>query len=237
MRRASIPFYVGPALTGLALLLAGCQSTPTKQGSTAPVGELRSAPAPGSVRYEVDAEHSEVEFLVYKAGSLAAFGHNHTVEARQFSGEVYLAPRFEDSLFSLRLPVQDFEVDRAEARAAAGPDFASRPSANDIKGTSEHMLGADGLDAGQYPDVTIQSVSVSGAEARAEMTVRITLHGTARDMKVPVAVSREGDDLSATGDFELRQTEFGVRPYSALGGALQVADALKVHFQILCHKQ
>lgn len=237
MRTGSIPFYVGSGLAGLSLLLAGCQSTPVRQSSAAPSGELRTIPAPGSVRYEVDAPHSEIEFLVYKAGTLAAFGHNHTVEARQFSGEVYLAPSFQDSLFSLRLPVQDFEVDRAEARAAAGADFASHPTANDIKGTTEHMLGADGLDAVQYPEVTIQSVSVSGATDRPEMTVRITLHGTPRDVRLPVAVSRDGDDLTAAGDFELRQTEFGMRPYSALGGALQVADVFKVHFRILCHRR
>jgi polyisoprenoid-binding protein YceI len=237
MRKASIPFYMAPVLAGLALLLAGCQSTPAKQASAAPAGELRKEPAAGSVHYAVDAPHSEVEFLVYKAGSLAAFGHNHTVEAREFSGEVYLAPQFKDSMFALKLPVKDFEVDRAEARAAAGEDFKSKPSANDIKGTTEHMLGPDGLDAEKYPDVAIQSVSIAGQEDKAEMTVRITLHGTARDVKVPVAVSHEGDDLTAAGDFELRQSEFGMSPYSALGGALQVADAFKVHFMVLCHRQ
>ena len=236
MRKASIPFYVAPVLAGLALSLAGCQNTPVKQASAAPSGELRGEPAAGSVHYAVDAQHSEVEFLVYKAGTFAAFGHDHTVEARAFSGEVYLAPQFKDSMFALKLPVKDFEVDRAEARAAAGDDFKSKPSADDIKGTTEHMLGADGLDAEKYPDVSIQSVSISGEEAKAEMTVRITLHGTARDVKVPVAVSHDGDDLTAAGDFELRQSEFGMSPYSALGGALQVADAFKVKFKILARK-
>src|SRR6185312_5057974 len=113
------------------------------------------------------------------------FGHNHTVEAREFSGDVYLAPQFKDSMFSLKLPVKDFEVDRAEARAAAGGDFSSKPSPNDIQGTTSHMLGADGLDAEKYPEVTIQSVSIQGEAAKADMTVRITLHGTPRDVKVP----------------------------------------------------
>lgn len=236
MRKASIPFYLGSALAGLALSLAGCQTTPTKQASAAPAGELRSQPTPGSVHYTVDAARSEVEFLVYKAGSLSAFGHNHTVEAREFTGDVYLAHAFKDSLFSLKLAVQSFEVDRAEARAAAGEDFKTKPTPKDIQGTTEHMLGADGLDAEKYPDVTIQSVSLSGEEAKAEATVRITLHGTARDVKAPLSVSREGDDLTAAGDFELRQTEFGMKPYSALGGALQVADRFKVHFKIVCRK-
>jgi polyisoprenoid-binding protein YceI len=236
MRRAYIPFYVALDLAGLLLLLAGCQTTPTKPGSTAAVGALPSAPAAGSVHYTVDAAHSEVEFLVYKAGSFAAFGHNHTVEVHEFTGDVYLAPAFKDSIFSLTLPVKDFEVDRPEARVAQGADFASHPTAQDIQGTTDHMLGADCLDAEKYPDVTIQSVSVSGSESKAEMTLRITLHGTARDLRVPVSVTQDGDDLTASGDFELKQSEFGITPFSALGGALQVADVLKVHFKIQSHK-
>ena len=237
MRKTSIPFYVSSALLGLVLLLAGCQTAAVRPGSSAPSGELHTQPASGSVHYTVDAARSEVEFLVYKAGAFAGLvGHDHTVEARGFTGDVYLAPAFKESLFSLKLPVKKFEVDRPEARAAAGADFASKPSPSDIQGTTEHMLGADSLDAEQYPDVTIQSVSISGDEAKAEMTVRITLHGTARDLKVPVAVSKDGDELSASGDFELKQTEFGITPYSLGGGALQVADTLKVHFKVLSHK-
>ena len=236
MRKASIPFYVISGLTGLALSLAGCQSTPVKQVSQAPSGELRTTPTAGSTHYTVDAARSEVEFFVYKAGTLAAFGHDHTVEARDFTGDVYLAPTFKDSIFSLTLPVKKFEVDRPEARAAAGADFASKPSASDIQGTTEHMLGPGTLDADRFPDVTIQSASIAGEEAKAEMMVRITLHGTARDIKVPVAVSEDGDDLTASGDFELRQSEFGITPFSAVGGALQVADTLKVHFKVVSHK-
>jgi polyisoprenoid-binding protein YceI len=240
MRKTAIPFYVVSALlsmgVGLSLLLAGCQTTSVKPSSSAPSAALPSKPASGSVHYTVDAAHSEVLFLVYKAGTFSAFGHNHTVEARGFTGEVYLAPNFKDSIFSLKLPVKSFELDKPETRAAQGADFTSHPTAQDIQGTTEHMLGADCLDAEKYPDVTIQSVSVSGAESKAEMTVRITLHGTARDLKVPVSVSRDGDDLTASGDFELKQSEFGIKPFSALGGGLQVADTFKVKVKILSHK-
>lgn len=236
MRNAAIPFYVASALAGLALLLAGCQTTPAKPASSAPTTALPSKPAEGSVQYTVDGTQSEVLFLVYKAGALAKFGHNHTVEAHALQGDVYLAPAFKDSIFSLKLPVKDFEVDRSQARAAEGADFASKPSAQDIQGTTAHMLGPDCLDADKYPEVTLQSVSVTGSESDAEMTVRITLHGTARDLKVPVTIAQNGDGLTASGDFELKQSEFGITPYSALGGGLQVADALKVHFKIVAHK-
>ena len=227
--------FVHLQAAALALLLAACQNVVTAPGSSAPHGAV-AQPAPGAVHYRVDAGASQVRFLVYKAGPLAAFGHDHTVDARGFSGEVYLAPRFTDSSFSLSLPVQDFLVDDPASRQEEGSDFASVPSTGAIQGTTEHMLGPQGLDAAHYPQVTVQCVTLAGHEDRAVATVRVTLHGTARDLMVPITVSRAGDDLVASGGFDLRQTEFGITPYSAAGGALQVADVLKLKFHIVAHK-
>ena len=146
MRKSSIPFYVVSALAAL-ILLAGCQTVTTGHGTTAPSSATPTAPAADAVHYTVDEAHSEVVFLVYKAGALASFGHNHVVEAHDLRGDVYLAPNFKASSLSLSLPVKSFEVDRPDARNAEGADFASHPSAQAIQGTTEHMLGADCLDA------------------------------------------------------------------------------------------
>ena len=231
MRKLFVPLYMAT----LALLLAGCHTVPAVPGSSAPSGEV-TKPASGAAHYSVDAEHSEVRFLVYKAGALSAFGHDHTVDAHGFKGEVYLAATFTDSSFALSLPVKDFQVDDPASRQAEGADFTSKPSADDVKGTTANMLGPHLLDAAQYPEVTIQSVKLTGSEAKAEATVRITLHGTARDLKVPFTLSRSGDELTASGGFELRQSEFGITPFSAAGGGLQVADVIKVKFKIQAHK-
>ena len=231
MRKLIGPLYLVITLA----LLTGCHTVPTQPGSTVPSGEV-ARPATGAVHYSVDAGQSELRFLVYKTGALSAFGHDHTVDAHGFKGEVYLASSFTDSSFDLTLPVKDFQVDDPASREAEGADFTSKPTPNDVKGTTANMLGPRLLDAAQHPEVTIQSVKVTGSEAKAEVSVRITLHGTARDLKVPFAISRSGDDLSASGDFELRQSEFGITPFSAAGGALQVADVIKVKFKIRAHK-
>ncbi|HSN17355.1 MAG TPA: YceI family protein [Gammaproteobacteria bacterium] len=230
MRKLVAPIYVVTLI-----LLSGCHTVSTHPGSNAPQGEV-AKPAAGATRYAVDAEHSEVRFLVYKTGALSAWGHDHTVDAHGFKGEVYLASSFADSSFALTLPVKDFQVDDPASRAVEGPDFASKPSASDIQGTTANMLGPHTLDAAKYAEVTIQSVKVTGSEAKAEATVRITLHGTARDLKVPFTVKPSGDELTASGEFELRQSEFGITPFSAVGGALQVADVIKVKFKILARK-
>ena len=230
MRKLFVPIYVA-ALS----LLAACQTVTTPGGTTAPRGEV-STPAPDAVHYTVDPERSEVRFLVYKAGPLAAFGHDHTVDAHSFSGDVYVAPQSGASSFSLTLPVASFVVDDPASRQVEGPDFEKQPSPGAVQGTTVNMLGPGTLDAARFPKVLIQSVKVADNGDKGEVTVRITLHGKVRDLKLPITLSLAGDELTASGSFELTQSEFGITPFSAVGGGLQVADTLKVKFRILAHK-
>lgn len=223
-----------PAL-GLALLLAACQTAPVSIGTTAPASPLPQA-APGAEHYSVDAARSDVRFLVYKAGPLASFAHDHVIAAHDIQGDVYLAQDFAASTFSLVLPVKGFVVDRPELRAVEGPDFAKQPSPQAVAGTVEHMLGPEELDAEHFPEVRIQSVNLTGPDWGPDVTIRITLHGTTRDLTLPIAVERQGDELVVTGAFEVRQTEFGITPYSAAGGAIQVADRMRVRFRIVARK-
>lgn len=235
MRKHSIPLL---AAALLAALLAACGSAPTRStgASTEAKGELPKQPAAGAVHYAADPTKSDVRFLVYKAGALAAFGHDHVVQARDFKGDVYLAKDFGDSSFALTLPVKSFVVDVPAARAEEGPDFAKQPSEEAVKGTTANMLGPQVLDAEKYPEVRIQSVKLAGTPEKAEATVRITLHGTARDLKIPVAIAQDGDELTASGSFDISQAEFGMKAMSAVGGGLQVADVVKIKFKIVCHK-
>ena len=220
------------------LLLAACQTAPVAlvTATSPPAGPLPQA-APGAVHYRVDAARSDVRFLVYKAGPLAAVvGYDHVIRARNFSGEVYLAPDFSASSFSLTLPVKDFEVDAPELRAVEGPDFAQQPSPQAVAGTAEHMLGLEELDADRYPEVTIQSVKLVGPDWGPDATIRLTLHGTTRDLTVPITVSREGNDLVATGSFAILQSEFGIKPHALLGGGLAVEDLVRVRFRLVAGK-
>ena len=56
------------------------------------------------------------------------------------------------------------------------------------------------------------------------------IHGRHRDHEVDVVVSDSTDAWHVTGRTEVRQTDFGVTPYSMAMGALRVADAVAVTF-------
>lgn len=237
--RSSLRCIMQQALLVLSLaLLAGCQTTAGLTSSAA-AGHLLALPplvTQGTARYTIRSDLSDVRFLVYRAGPLASFGHNHVIRATHIRGDIYLGTDLQHSGFTLTLPVKDFQVDSQQARADEGPDFAEQPSAQAIQGTYTNMLGAGELDAVEYPDIRIRSVAFSGPEWEPDATVRIELRGVVRELTVPIALEREANRLIATGTFHIHQSGFGIRPFSILGGGLQVADTVKVRFHLVTQR-
>lgn len=224
-------------LGGMTLLLASCQTAPVTGGAPPATSPLPPLPLQGSIHYTLDAARSQVRFLVYRAGPLAMLlGHNHVIEAKDLRGDVYLAADIRDSGFSLTLPVADFTVDDAAARRVEGPDFASQPSGAAIEGTRKNMLGPALLDAEHFPTISIRSVKILGPDWALDATVRITLHGTSRDVTVPIFVEHDADTLGVSGTFDIKQSDFGITPFSAGGGALQVVDTLRIRFHLVATK-
>ncbi|QID16281.1 YceI family protein [Nitrogeniibacter mangrovi] len=216
----------------LVLAVAACGVSPEMRVAPEPPSRpLASAPA-DAARYAVDAARTRIRFIVRRAGTLARLGHNHVIIARQVTGVVALAPALRRSTVSLRLPVAGFEVDPPEARAALGEGFEPVPDAA-VAGTRRNMLGERVLDATRYPAVRVDTVAVEPGPDAVHLTVRITLRGVSRDLRVPVDFVRQGDTLEARAQFEIRQTDFGMTPLAVLGGALQVADAVTVRLHLV----
>ncbi|HEX7043893.1 MAG TPA: YceI family protein [Burkholderiales bacterium] len=187
-----------------------------------PAAEYERAAARGEPVYRIDPERSLVVVRVYRAGPLARFGHDHVVASRSVQGYALLAP--EGSRADLYAPLAQLTVDEPALRAAAG--FDSPLSASDIEGTRRNMLEA--LEAARFPFVSVHLRSEGGA-LRAE----VSLHGATRPVSVAAAVEHPGAEaVHARGRFSLRQTDFGIRPFAFLGGALQVRDRVDIDFDV-----
>lgn len=217
----------------LALLgIAGCGSVQVRHAGPA-LPPLPPLVTTGAVQYSIRSDLSDVVFLVYRAGPLAAFGHDHVIRARDIHGHVYLNRDFTLSGFDLSVPLAMLQVDVRADRAKEGPDFTEQPSAAAVAGTRHNMLGPEVLDAARYPELRVRSVRITGLQTAPQVTVRITLHGVERDLRVPLALEISGKLLVARGRFEIRQSDFGIAPFSILGGGLRVADTVKVQFHII----
>jgi polyisoprenoid-binding protein YceI len=60
----------------------------------------------------------------------------------------------------------------------------------------------------------------------------LTLHNVTRPITVPVTVRLEGNTLTATGRFPVKQTDYGMKPVSG-GGVVSVKDVVNVSFTIV----
>jgi polyisoprenoid-binding protein YceI len=209
------------ALLILCLELTACLRPVRAPAPSAPPASQSSPPSlppPAdrqAVSYRIDPQASDLHILVFRGGTFARLGHNHVVSSKAVTGRIWMQPGFVGSGFELSFPVAELIVDDPEARRAAGSDFPPDVPAADKEGTRENMLRKEVLDAEVYPRVTVKSATVAGSLQAPQITARITIK------------------LTVNGEFEILQTEFGMKPFSVALGALTVQDRLQVRFKLV----
>ncbi len=184
--------------------------------------------------YAFDPAQSTLRILVYRGGKLASLGHNHVIAAEQHAvGQVYL-PRdgFATAGAQLSFRLDQLVLDNPAWRTSMGVDFAKVLSEADIAGTRANMLKA--LDAAQFPVVTAVTRTVEGGWPRLVLRLDVTLHGKTRTLDMPVEAAKpEGEGpLKARGRLVLRQTDFGIQPFTVLGGLLAIQDPLAIELDL-----
>jgi hypothetical protein len=187
---------------------------------------------PGTTLYRIDPRASVLHIFVYRGGTLARLGHNHVMTSRSVQGRVWMRSQFPASGFELSFPVADLIVDDPDARRAAGTDFPPDIPDADKEGTRKNMLRKEVLDAETYPKVTVQSVGVAGSLEAPKITARVTIKNASHDVVVPTRIEMTGERLTASGEFDILQTDFGMKPFSVVLGALEVQDRLHVRFNL-----
>jgi hypothetical protein len=209
------------------VLAAGCAPlpAPAPQPGLAPPAlddaYYRDAGERGRPIYRIDPGDSLVLIRAYRGGRLAALGHDHVVSGRELHG--FVDP--EKGRCDLYLELASLVVDDPEQRAAAG--FESTPSESDIAGTRANMLDKV-LEAGRFPFVVVRV----GAVAQDALEAEISLHGVTRPLRIPAKIASTPERIEVTGGFALKQTDFGIEPFSVLGGALAVQDRVELSFTI-----
>ncbi len=226
-----MPSWKCAGLALLAALLAACQPAAPGRPSVHGVGAV--VPPAGAVVYRIEGGASSLQVLAYRAGPLAALGHDHVITNSALGGWVLAAGAVTASSFRIDIQTSRFVVDDAAARRAAGADF-SEPVAEDARaGTRAHMLGPTQLDAARFPTIVVRSLAIRGSAPRFAATVAIQIAGRKATLTVPFVLSRSRDRLTASAAFTLRQSALGLTPYSVMLGALRVRDQVRVALRIV----
>jgi len=183
----------------------------------------------------LDTGQSRIVLRVYRGGRLAKLGHNHVLEVTDLHGSL----RQLDSgggLADLAFGVEGIMVDDARARESAGDEFAQQPGPGAVAGTRRNMLGDKVLDAARWPEVRILARIGNLAEPEPVAEVYVSVRGVSHRYVTPVSVEMRDSETRVSGTLTVRQSDFGIQPFSVLGGALLVRDEIQAEFAIVGHK-
>ncbi len=212
------------------LCLAGCAALrPPASEHHPPAGSAASVP-PGARR--IDTAASELRILVYRAGPLAALGHNHVIVSRGLSGSVRVGRSPAESSFSLVVPAASWVVDDPEARRAEGADFPEDVPEEAKGATLRNMLSDALLDAAAHPMITIDSERIRQVDGVWRVRALVAVAGRESPIDVPFDLQITAAGITASGTVTLRQSELGLAPFSVMLGALRVRDEITVKFRL-----
>ena len=152
-----------------------------------------TAQTPGARSYDIVAEDSAIQWLVYKAGAFARLGHNHVISVGALEGSVSLAADPAASEWELVMPVAELVVDNPTLRAAEGEDFASVPSADDIAGTRRNMLSETVLNGEMFPVIRVRGNGFAGTLGDATLHVVVEMLGRSIPLELPAQIVIDGD--------------------------------------------
>lgn len=180
------------------------------------------------MRYRIDPGRSRFMVKAFATGMLSAFAHNPTIAIRDFTGEVEFSPDApEQSSLSIRIQSGSLEV----------ADEVSDKDRRDI----ERQISEDVLETERYPEIVFESTAVSAdrvaGQYRAKIKGDVTLHGVTRACEITAQIIAGPDTLRTHGEFPLKQSDFNIKPVSAVGGTIKLKDELKFNFDIVANKQ
>ncbi len=182
------------------------------------------------VTYRLAPEQSKFTVQAFAEGLFSAFGHDPVISIREFAGEVKFVPEtFADA--SLKITV----------------DPNSLAVSNDAKDKDrleiERTMREEVLETGKFREIVFTSNNIAvnrlaQGRFRARIIGDLTLHGmTQKNIWITAEATLDDASLRAQGNFSLKQTDFGIKPYSAAGGTIKLKNELKFSFEIVGQKQ
>src|SRR5687768_7779830 len=179
-------------------------------------------------RYRIDTAKSTFMVHANRTGPLWFKGHSHRIAVRDFSGEASLTP-------NVLNPASLLMTVRAAALEETDPVFTQQQKDIINKELREIVLEAD-----KYPQIYFQSTNVRRGAKNGKIEIVITgsvnLHGETKAMERPAAVTLEGNNLRAVGEFDIDRDDFGVKATSAFHGLVRVRNNIKFVFDIIAEQ-
>jgi polyisoprenoid-binding protein YceI len=154
------------------------------------------------------------------SGGAAKMGHRLTIALSSWRATVKWVDG-EPAEVEATADVDSLQVLRGQGgvTSLSGPEKALARS-NALK-----VLGAD-----RFPQIYFQASDIQKVSDGYRLTGSLHIHGVTRERVIELMVDDRGDSWQLSCQADVRQTEFGIKPYSMLMGSMKVVDSVTVSF-------
>ncbi len=175
-------------------------------------------------RFVIDASQGSITAQAFAEGIFSFAGHNPTFAARQFGGEIQLAAN-DAEVASMLVAVRTDSLWLID-------DLNEKNRAEIEKAMREKVL-----QTAKFPEIYFVSKDVSMRQsANGKFTVKaigtFSARGENQSQTIEAVAEISAAGIRATGEFFVRQSDFDIAQYKALGGTLKVKEEVKIRFDI-----
>jgi polyisoprenoid-binding protein YceI len=191
--------------------------------------EPKGVPEAATVRYDIESKGSAFTVRAFATGLLSSLGHNPTISIPGIEGEVALNPdAIEKS--SLHMIVQASSLTVTD-------DISAKDREEINRRIHDEVLESDSFPAIEYQSSKVSASKTAEGQYWAAITGELMMRGIKHIQPISARLSINGITLRATGEFAIRQSDYEIRPVTALGGAVRLKDELKFSFDITARQQ
>jgi polyisoprenoid-binding protein YceI len=186
----------------------------------------RSRLQPKTRIYTIDPASSRIIVQLTQEGFLAKLRPRNEVVIKDFNGKIQVAQNDESDI----AVVLESEVNSLTNVDKDMSEFERKEFHN--------VLHNVVLESEKFPTIKFASISVTdvlGSNEGRTFTLNgdLTIREVTRRVAVPLSVTIREQELRATGEGRIKQSEFGIKPYTGGLGAIKIADEVKVNFVIV----
>jgi polyisoprenoid-binding protein YceI len=167
--------------------------------------------------HELGPDTASLVVKTYREGLAAKAGHDLIIEVRQWGATLEVGEDLSHS--SLQLHADARSLYPREGLRGVKP--LTDKDRDEVRKNIDKKLGRD--------PISFRSSAVEAADRGGRMSVRgeLTIRGQSRPASFELSVGADGH---VTGAAQLVQSDWGIKPYRGLMGALKVRDSVEVVF-------
>jgi len=172
-------------------------------------------------RHRLGPDRGRILLCTFRDGLAAQAGHDLTIEATRWSGELGVNDELSPAGLEVRVDLGALVVREGTGGVKPLTDRDRR----EIAVTMRKVLGA-----GQHPEAVFAADKFRpDADGGGEISGTLTLRGQARPLRLQVKQTGTGRYHAET---QVVQSNYGIKPYTAFLGALRVRDAVDVAVEL-----